>query len=484
MYCEGKMFSDKIKEECGVFGVYSGSLGADVAMQAYFALFALQHRGQESCGIAVCDEGVITHHRDIGLVSDVFDVETLEKLGAGNMAIGHVRYAVGNQHKSWINAQPLVVRHIKGTMAIAVNGSLTNANELRDRLELDGAIFHSTNDAEVISYMITRARLKQPSIQSAVQAAMAEITGAYSLVVMSPQKLVAARDPQGFRPLCIGIRDNDYLIASESCAFDSLGATFLRDVEPGEIIMIDDKGLHVVQPGTGKPTGFCVFEFVYFARQDSTIEGVNVHKARRKAGRLLFEEQPVDADVVIGVPESGIDAAIGYAHAADLPYGMGFTKNRYVGRTFINPTARERERQVGIKLNAISPTVKGKRVIMIDDSLVRGTTTGKIVKMLRDAGAAEVHVRITAPPFMYPCYFGTDVDSKENLIACKMSVEEICTHIGADSLAFLSIDGVKRIAESTGCGFCVGCFTGTYPIPKPAQATRREFDRKIRKDGK
>ena len=478
------MFSDKIKEECGVFGIYSGSTGADVAMQTYFALFALQHRGQESCGIAVCDEGVITHHRENGLVSDVFDIETLEKLGFGNMAIGHVRYAIANQKKSWIDAQPLVVRHIKGTMAIAVNGSLTNANELRDELELNGAIFHSTNDAEVLSYMITRARLTQPSIEHAVQAAMAEITGAYSLIVMSPQKLVAARDPHGFRPLCIGVRGDDYLVASESCALESLGATFLRDVEPGEIIMIDENGLNVVQPGTGRPTSFCVFEFVYFARQDSTIEGINVHEARKRAGALLFEEHPVEADVVIGVPESGVDAAHGYANAANIPHGMGFTKNRYVGRTFINPTSRERERQVGIKLNAIASTVKGKRIVMIDDSIVRGTTTGKIVKLLRDAGAAEVHVRITAPPFMYPCYFGTDVDSQDNLIAARMSVDEICAHIGADSLAYLSVDGVKRIAEGTGCGFCVGCFTNDYPIAKPAPPTRREFDQKIRKESK
>ena len=397
------------------------------------------------------------------------------------MAVGHVRYAVLGQNKTRANAQPLVVRHIKGTMAIAHSGSLTNAGILREKLELTGAIFHSTNDAEVISYMITKARLATDSIESAVQAAAGEILGAYSLIVMSPQKLVVTRDPQGFRPLCIGVLGDDYLVASESCALDSLGAVFLRDVEPGEIIVIDDNGLRTVQPGRGKPRGLCVFEFVYFARQDSVIEGVNVHEARRRAGELLSREHPVEADVVIGVPESGVDAAMGYSHASNIPYGMGFTKNRYIGRTFIRPTPREREREVGIKLNAIASTVKGKRVIMIDDSIVRGTTTGKIVKLVRDAGAAEVHVRISAPPFVHPCYFGTNVDSQENLIACKMSVGEICSHIGADSLAYLSAESVKRIAEASGCGFCVGCFTGEYPIPKPVRTKKDEFDRKIRR---
>ena len=473
--------ADKVHEECGVFGIYSQKTGADAAAQVYLALFALQHRGQESCGIAVCDEGVIGYHRDTGLVPEVFTPEILDKLGQGNIAVGHVRYAFTDRAKGRSNAQPLVVRHIKGTMAIALNGSLTNAAELLERLELSGAIFHSTNDAEVLSYMITKARLNTGSIENAVKEALKEITGAYSLLVMSPKKLIAARDPRGFRPLCVGMLDGDYLIASESCALDSLGAAFLRDVEPGEIIVIDENGLRCVQEGTGKPTGLCVFEFIYFARQDSIIEGVSVHEARRKAGEFLALEHPVKADVVIGVPESGIDAAMGYAGFSEIPFGMGFTKNRYVGRTFIQPAMRERERAVGIKLNAIAATVKDKRVVMIDDSIVRGTTTGKIIKLLRDAGAAEVHVRISAPPFMHPCYFGIDAYSRENLIACKMSIDEICAHIGADSLAYLSAERVTRIAGESGCGFCAGCFTGEYPIPKPEKVNWDKFGSKIRK---
>jgi len=464
----------------GVFGIYSRRLGADVVGQTCYSLFALQHRGQENCGIAVCDEGVINYHRDLGLVSEIFTSKILENLGYGNMAVGHVRYSVSGQKKSRSNAQPLVVRHIKGTMAIAHSGSLTNAIELREQLELSGAIFHSTNDAEVLSYMITKARLSTDSIENAVQEALKEISGAYSLIVMSPKKLVAARDPQGIRPLCIGTLDDDVLIASESCALDCLGATFLRDVEPGEIIAVDENGLRIVQTGTGKPKGLCVFELVYLARQDSVIEGVSVHQARRKAGEFLAEEHHVDADVVVGVPESGIDAAMGYSYAANIPHGMGFTKNRYVGRTFIQPTPRERERAIGIKLNAIASTLKGKRVVMIDDSIVRGTTTGKIVKLVRDVGALEVHVRISSPPFMYPCYFGTDIDSQKSLIACKMPVEEIGRHIGADSLAYLSTESVTKIAEGAGCHFCTGCFSGKYPIPKPVRANGTKFESKIR----
>ncbi|MCL2055787.1 MAG: amidophosphoribosyltransferase [Oscillospiraceae bacterium] len=468
-----------IHEECGVFGIYSKASGGDVAAQAYLALFALQHRGQESCGIAVCDDGVIGYHRDLGLVPEVFTPETLEKLGRGNMAIGHVRYAPSGQTKKRSNAQPLVVRHIKGTMAIAHNGNLTNAARLREGLELNGAIFHANNDAEVISYMITKARLNTGSIESAVKEAVNGIEGAYSLIVMSPKKLVAARDPHGFRPLCIGKRGGDYLVASESCALDCLGADFLRDIQPGEVIVIDENGLRTVRQGTGKPTGLCVFEFVYFARQDSVIEGVCVHEARRRAGAFLATERPVAADVVIGVPESGIDAAMGYSRASGIPHGMGFTKNRYVGRTFIQPTQRERERAVGIKLNAIASTVRGKRVVMIDDSIVRGTTTGKIVGLVRGAGAKEVHLRISAPPFRHPCYFGTDVDSADNLIAGKMSEDEICAHIGADSLGYLSSESVVKIAQESGCGFCTGCFTGEYPLPKPEKPNTDKFERKI-----
>ena len=448
----------------GIFGICSQNDEANVAEMVYFALFALQHRGQESCGIAVCDKGHINNYRrDLGLVPEVFTTEALEKLGFGNMAIGHVHYGTSSQYKNRSLAQPLVVRHINGPMAIALSGSLTNAAELREQLELSGAIFHSMGDAEVVANLITRARIKTDSIESAVKEAIKSLKGAYSLIVMSPRKMIAARDPYGFRPLCLGRHKGDYIISSESCAIDCLGADFVREIEAGEVVVIEENNLRSVQKGSSKPTGLCLFEFIYFARQDSIIEDVSVHEVRRKSGEFLAKEHPIDADIVIGVPESGLDAAIGYAQATGIPYGLGFTKNRYVGRTFIQPSISARERAVDIKLNAIADTVKNRRVIMIDDSIIRGTTTGKIVKLIRAAGAKEVHVRISAPPFIYPCYFGTDVASQENLIASKMSCNEICEHIGADSLAFLSAGNAEKIALKSGCGFCAGCFTGVYP---------------------
>ena len=480
----------------GVFGICSSKSGANVAESVYFALFALQHRGQESCGIAVCNEGVINYRRDLGLVPEVFTQEALDKLGSGklgsgklgsdklgsdklgsdklgsgklgsvNMAVGHVSYSSGEQYKNRSMAQPLVVRHIKGHMAISLSGKLTNGVQLRKELELSGAIFHSLGDAEVISYLITKARLNTNSIETAVQEAVKQLEGAFSLIVMSPRKMVAARDPNGFKPLCIGKLGNDYLIASESCAIDSLGAEFLRDIKAGEILVIEENEVRIVEAGRGKPRALCLFEFIYFARQDSVMEKIHVHEARRKSGEFLAAEYPIDADVVIGVPESGIDAAIGYSQISKIPYGLGFIKNRYVGRTFIQSSVNARESAVNIKLNPIADTVKGKRVVMIDDSIVRGTTIGKIVKLLREAGAKEVHVRISSPPFIFPCHFGTDVTDKENLIAQKMTLEEICAHIDADSLAFLSADKVENIANKFGCGFCTGCFKGNYPDEK------------------
>jgi len=463
----------------GVFGICSSKNGANVSESVYFALFALQHRGQESCGIAVCDEGVINYRRDLGLVPEVFTQEALDKLGLGNMAIGHVSYAPGSQYKNRSMAQPLVIRHIKGHMAISLSGKLTNGVKLRKELELSGAIFHSLGDAEVISYLITKARLNTNSIEDAVQEAVKQLEGAFSLIVMSPRKMIAARDPKGFKPLCIGKLGNDYLIASESCAIDSLGADFLRDIEAGEIIVIEENKLRIVEAGKGKPSGLCLFEFIYFARQDSVMEEIPVHEARRRSGKFLAAESPVDADVVIGVPESGIDAAIGYSQASGIPYGLGFIKNRYVGRTFIQSTTSARERAVNIKLNPIADTVKNKRVVMIDDSIVRGTTIGKIVKLLREAGAKEVHVRISSPPFIFPCYYGTDVTDTENLIAQKMSGKEICGHIGADSLAFLSAGKAENIANKFGCGFCTGCFKGEYPLEKPPDTGGDKFEQKL-----
>lgn len=469
---------DQIKEECGVFGIYSKDT-MDVASQTYFALYALQHRGQESCGIVVNDKGILSYHKDLGLVPDVFNERNLRKLGMGNIAIGHVRYSTtGKSNRS--NAQPLVVRHIKGPMAIAHNGNLVNARDLREKYELNGGIFHNTNDTEVISYAITEQRLIQPSIEKAVEQAMYKFKGAYSLVIMSPKKLIAARDPQGFRPLCMGETETGAIVfASESCALDSIGARFIRDVEPGEIIIVDKNGAHSLKTHCGQKTSMCVFEYVYIARPDSVIEGSSVHQARLNAGKKLWQESPVEADVVVGVPDSGLDAALGFSMASGIPYGVGFIKNRYVGRTFIQPSQSQRSNSVRIKLNVIKDVVKGKRVVLIDDSIVRGTTSARIVNLIREAGATEVHMRISSPPFTNPCYFGIDIDSKENLIACQMSIEEIAKEIGADSLGYLSIEGVKNIAENAKCNFCTGCFTGEYPIRVPKEMPKDKFERKI-----
>lgn len=472
---------DEIHEECGVFGIYDKENRCDVAVNAYYALYALQHRGQESCGIAVNDGGVITAHKDLGLVRDVFDKEHLAALGQGQIAVGHTRYSTtGAVSRS--NAQPLVVRHIKGQMALAHNGNLTNASQLRRQLELSGAIFHTTNDSEVISYIITRERLKAASIEQAVEQAMDQLEGAYSLVIMSPQKLIAARDATGFRPLCMGrMPEGQIVFASETCALDSIGAAFVRDIEAGEIVVVDDGGLRSIRTHCKGKAHTCVFEFVYFARPDSVIEGKSVHEARRSAGAFLAKEHPVEADVVIGVPDSGLDAALGYAEASGIPYGMGFVKNRYIARTFIQPEQGQRENSVRIKLNVLASVVKGKRVIMVDDSIVRGTTSARIVNLLREAGATQVHVRVSAPPFISPCYFGTDIDSKENLIACQMSEEEIRRVIGADTLAYLSVDGVRQIAKGANCDFCCGCFTGEYPAPTPKVMEKSKFEQKIQK---
>lgn len=469
---------DKIHEECGVFGIYEPTT-ANVAKSTYFALYALQHRGQESCGIAVNDDGVIHHHRDLGLVPDVFDADTLAKLGQGNIAIGHVRYSTtGKPNRN--NAQPLVIRHVKGPMALAHNGNLVNAMELRQQFEMEGAIFHSSADTEVIAYAITKQRITCPSIEAAVEAAMSQIKGAYSLVIMSATKLIAARDPNGFRPLCIGkSADGAVVFASETCALDSIGAEFVRDVEPGEIVVVKDGKLQSIKTHCGSKGHTCVFEFVYFARPDSVIDGASVQRARHRAGACLAIEHPVQADVVIGCPDSGLEAAMGYAQQSGIPYAVGFIKNRYVGRTFIKPTQGEREDAVKIKLNAVKNTVAGKRVILVDDSIVRGTTSGKIVKLLRDAGATEVHVRISSPPFVSECFFGTDIDSKENLIACRMSVDEIAEYIGADSLGYLSVESVNRIAEGAHCGFCDGCFTGKYPVEPPKVRCKDRFEQKL-----
>ncbi|NMP36750.1 MAG: amidophosphoribosyltransferase [Clostridiales bacterium] len=468
---------DKMHEECGVFAIYSSD-GADVASDCYYALYALQHRGQESCGIVVNDDGVMNIYKDTGLVNDVFTKDVMDGLGQGQMAIGHVRYGTTGT-KSRLNAQPLLVNHVKGSMALAHNGNLTNATQLREELELNGSIFHTSSDTEVISYVITKERLSVGSIEEAVSNAMKKIKGAYSLVIMSPSKLIAARDTYGFHPLSMGKIGESIVFASESCAFDAIGAEFIRDIEPGEIIVVDENGMRSIKDNCGATkTAMCVFEFIYFARPDSVLDGSSVHIARQRAGSFLALEHPVQADVVIGVPDSGLDAAIGFAKQSGIPYGMGFIKNKYIGRTFIEPGQSARENLVRIKLNPVAATVRGKRVVLIDDSIVRGTTSARIVKLLREAGAREVHMRISSPPFTNPCYFGTDIDSKDKLIACKHSLDEIREILNVDSLGYLSIDSVDKLADNTSLNFCKACFTGDYPMDVSNAAKKLRFENK------
>ena len=469
-----------LREECGVFGVFSPER-SDVASTAYYGLFALQHRGQESCGIVVNDDGLFQTYKDTGLVNDVFTPQILESLGEGNMAVGHVRYGTtGGNDRS--NAQPIVVNHIKGRMALAHNGNIVNCEQLRRELELEGSIFSTTSDTEVISYIITKERLNAPSIEQAVNQAMARIRGAYSLVILSPSKLIAVRDENGFRPLCYGqTEDGRYVVASESCALDAVSAKFIRDIQPGEIVVFEKDGVRSITDHCGKADGaLCVFEYIYFARPDSVIDGCSVHNARMRAGAFLALEHPVQADVVIGVPDSGLDAAVGYAKQSGIPYEIGFIKNKYIGRTFIQPGQKSREDKVKIKLNPIADVVRGKRIVMIDDSIVRGTTSARIVKLLREEGAKEIHMRVSAPPFLNPCYYGTDIDSRENLIAASHSVEEIAKIIGVDSLGYLSVESVKQIAKGLhGTGYCTACFDGSYPTEIPETTSKNRFESKI-----
>lgn len=463
-----------LHEECGVFGVFSdGSL--DPAYACYNGLLALQHRGQESCGIAVSDEGVIDYHKNMGLVTEVFNNNILDSL-SGQMGISHVRYSTAGG-SVLENAQPLVMRYVKGTLSVAHNGNLTNAVEIRKQLEQRGAIFQTTIDSEVICYVIARERLKCHSVEDAVARTMQVIEGAYSLLVMSPRKVIAARDPHGFRPLCMGKVNGSYVFASESAALDACGAEFVRDIEPGEIVIADKDGLRSMKPELGeKKKSLCIFEYIYFARSDSFIDGVSVYEARKQAGKILARTFPVEADMVIGVPESGIDAAIGYSEESGIPYEKAIVKNSYIGRTFIKPSQKERMKSVRIKLNPITNMVKGKRVVIIDDSIVRGTTVDRIVTMLRDAGAKEVHMRISSPPFMWPCYYGTDIPSRGELIACNHSIEEITKLSGADSLGYLPVESLHEMIGYAPIGFCDGCFTGKYP----AAITKETFKGKER----
>ena len=466
-----------IHEECGVFGVM-GTEKENVAGIVYYGLYALQHRGQESCGIVVNDDGVFSSYKDLGLVSEVFSEDTLTHFPMGNMAVGHVRYGTtgGNTRN---NCQPIEVNHQKGKMALAHNGNLTNALELRDKLELSGAIFHTTSDTETIAYTITRERLMTPSIEEAVSNTMNLLEGAYSLVLISSTKMIAARDPYGFRPLCYGkTADGAYVAASESCALSAVGAEFIRDVLPGEILVFTKNGVESRREHCEKQRQrTCIFEYIYFARPDSVIDGISVHESRMKAGELLAESYPQRADIVIGVPDSGLDAALGYAEKSGIPYGIGLIKNKYIGRTFISPGQNERLDKVRIKLSPIKKEIDGKRVVLIDDSIVRGTTSKRIVKLLRDAGAKEIHMRISAPPFLFPCYYGTDIDSEENLIACHHSVDEIAWMIGVDSLGYLPIEKLNKLVDKD--DYCAACFQGQYPTKIPADLRKDRFERKL-----
>ncbi len=498
-----------IHEECGVFGII-GDYDPAISGKIYHGLYALQHRGQESCGIVVNDDGIFAAHKDLGLVGEVFSQRELDALPGGHMAIGHVRYGTtGGNTRS--NIQPMTVSHQKGNLALAHNGNLTNSLALRSQLELSGAIFHSTSDTETICYMITRERLKTASIEQAVLGAVKYLEGAYSLVLMSSTKLLAVRDPKGFRPLCYGKReDGSYVVASESCALDAVGASFVRDLEPGEMLVFSLEKAGKAPAGAGAAAGAadkagalpgaasyepvsyrencggklspCIFEYIYFARPDSVIDGVSVHETRVRAGKILAREFPVDADVVVGVPDSGLDAAIGYAQESGIPYEIGLVKNKYVGRSFIAPSQGQRTDTVRIKLSPVRSVLKGKKVVLIDDSIVRGTTSRRIINLLREAGAKEIHLRVSSPPFRHPCFYGVDIDSEDHLIANRHTTAEIAEMIGADSLGFLPLES---LGEMSGCReFCSACFDGNYPAGVPEDPRKDRFERKLSESGK
>ncbi|BEU87946.1 amidophosphoribosyltransferase [Selenomonas sp. TAMA-11512] len=466
-----------LHEECGIFGVYAPR-NINAAALTYYGLYALQHRGQESAGIVVNNDGVFSSYKDLGLVSDVFTNDTLKNLPMGTMAVGHCRYGTtGETNRA--NVQPLEVNHQKGKLALAHNGNLSNTDILRDELELKGAIFHTTIDTETIVYLITQERLKTDSIEEAVSRAVGRLEGAFSLCLMSSAKMIAVRDPQGMRPVCYGMTsDGVYVVASESCALTAVGAKFIRDLKPGEILAFTEDGVTSrLEHCNKKQRSSCIFEYIYFARPDSEIDGISIHASRLKAGRILYESFPVDADVVIGVPDSGLDAALGYSQASGIPYGIGLIKNKYIGRTFIAPGQENRMDKVRIKLAPIIDTVKNKRVILIDDSIVRGTTSQRIVNLLRQAGTKEIHLFVTAPPFKHPCYYGTDIDSVEHLIACNHSIDEIKTLVGADSLGYFPMERLSELCD--GLGYCSACFSGSYPTAIPRNTRKDRFERPL-----
>lgn len=461
-----------LKEACGLLGIFSSQHDESIAKTVYYGLFTLQHRGQESAGIAVSDRSSIRYHKGLGLVSEVFNEEDLDLLG-GKMAIGHVRYSTTGSN-SLSNAQPLVVKYHSGELAVAHNGNLVNAYELRNELEQNGVMFHTTTDSEVVAALIAKSR---KSLIDAIFECVEKVHGAYSLLIMSKDKLVAVRDPHGFRPLCIGSYNGSYVIASESAAFDTIGATFIRDIEPGEIVVFDENGPKSFKKKSSKKS-LCVFEFVYFARPDSVIDQVSVYQTRWEAGTILAREHPVDADLVVAVPDSGNVAAIGFSDASHIPMGMGLIKNRYIGRTFIQPSQRMRSLGVRLKLSPLRDLIKGKRIVLVDDSIVRGTTMGQIVRMLKDCGAREVHVRISSPPITHSCYFGIDTSTRKELIASDNNLEMIREFIGADSLGYLSVDGLVRATGLKKQDLCLACFTGEYPVEIPREGRKYLFEKR------
>jgi len=459
---------DHFHDQCGIFGVFGSPEASNLT---YLGLHALQHRGQESAGIAAVDQGRLLLHREIGLVRDVFTAETLDKL-PGNQAIGHVRYSTsGETHVK--NAQPLAVDYALGSIAVAHNGNLTNYEETRTRLEGEGSIFQSTNDSEVLVHLIAHSR-KLTHVDR-VADALQQVRGAFSLLFLTPDELIAVRDPYGFRPLSIGRTKDAWVFASEPPAFDLIAAEYVRDVEPGEMVVANAYGLHSFFPFGACERRMCIFEYVYFARPDSTLGGISVYDARKELGRTLAREQPAIADVVIPVPDSGTPAALGYAQEAGIPFEYGLIRSHYVGRTFIEPQSSIRHFGVRLKLSPVREVLKGKRVVVVDDSIVRGTTSRKIVKMIRDAGAAEVHMRISSPPTQWPCFYGIDTPSRSELIASNHSPEEIVKYVTADTVGYLSIGGLHKAVG--GKGYCDACFSGVYPVPfkKPEANGRRQL---------
>lgn len=468
---------DKIHDECGVFGIF-GNDTTDIIDETYLALYALQHRGTLGAGIAINDNGNMSVVKGFGVVPEALPEKELSRLKKAKIALGHVRHTTASVANDRTSIQPLLMRYVNGQLSLALNGALTNYSELREHLHRGGAIFQSNSDIEVIAYIIAQERLKTASIEEAVLNAMDKIKGAYSMVMMAPSRLIGVRDPRGFRPLCIGKLGENYIITSESCVFDSLGGEFVRDVEPGEMVVIDDEGVHSYKNNCGGKTSLCLFEFVYFARPDSVLDGMCVNIARQRAGIELAKEHPVEADMVCAVPDCGIDAAIGYSMESGIQYGVGLVKNRFIGRAH-NNRKKHAQYNLRIKLNAMKSNVQGKRIVLIDDSIVKGETSKHIVSMLKKAGAKEVHLRISSPPFKYPCYFGTDIDSTDNLIAAHRSIDEMCAEIGADSLGFLSIDGLHRIADECKIDFCDACFSGDYPIEASRQSHEDKYSKKL-----